>query len=73
MLGRIILFFIFVYLFFKASRFVKRMFAQVNSNNDEPKVHQRKNSKPKISDKDIIDAKFEELPPEDNSTSSRLK
>lgn len=57
------------YLIYKASKFVMKMFTQVKPHNDEPKVHHTKKGKAKISDKDIIDAKFEELPPKDNPTS----
>ncbi|MEE9429415.1 MAG: hypothetical protein V3V16_00110 [Melioribacteraceae bacterium] len=66
---KLVLYIIFGYLIYKASKFVMRMFAQVKPHSDEPKVHQTKKGKTKISDKDIIDAKFEELPPKDNPTS----
>ncbi len=69
MFSKIILFFIFAYLFFKASRFLKKMFSQVNSHSDEPKVHQAKKNKPKIDQKDVIDAKFEEIDGKENSSS----
>ncbi len=66
---KLVLYLIFGYLIYKASKFVMRMFEQVKPHKEEPKVHQTRNSKTKISSKDIIDAKFEELPPEDNPKS----
>jgi len=69
-MSKLVLYIIFGYLIYKASKFVMRIFEQIKPHKEEPKVRQTKNSKTRISDKDIIDAKFEELPPEDNSTSN---
>jgi hypothetical protein len=57
------------YLLFKLYKYFKILDASINTNKKEPKVHQTTKSKRKINDKDIIDAKFEEIDVKENPSS----
>ena len=57
------------YLLVKAYKYFKALFIGVKKSNEDPKVHQTKKSESKISEKDIIDAKFEEIDVKENTSS----
>lgn len=57
------------YLLFKLYKYFKVIDKSMNQYKKEPKVHQTKKTESKISDKDIIEAKFEEIDVKENSSS----
>lgn len=66
----IILFLIFVYLAYKLANFIKRLFASNTPDETSQKVYGAAKSKPKIDEKDVIDAQFEEIDTKDKSSST---
>ncbi len=66
---KLIYYMIVAYLIVKTYKYFKAMFIGVKKNNEEPKVYQPNNVKRKIDDKDIVDAKFEEIDVKENPSS----
>lgn len=59
----------FGYLFYKTIHFLKGLFFNERSNNDYYKVNEPNRTRTKIDQKDVIDAQFEEIEINENSSS----